>query len=175
MRRFLWRFMGALALRPATYEEVEADPRSFPQALLVVVLSGLAAGVPYLEGMEVRGAIAGLIAVLAGWLGWSWLAFHIGVRWLPGKNTRADWGQLLRTTGFAASPGILRVAGVMPEARDPLLWLTSAWMLLAFVIAVRQALDYEETWRAVVVCLAGWVVYVTLLIVLPQACGLIAQ
>lgn len=68
MRKFLWRFMGALTLRPSTYEEVEADPRSFPQALLIVVLSELAAGVPYLEGMEVRGAIAELIAVLAFWL-----------------------------------------------------------------------------------------------------------
>jgi hypothetical protein len=172
MLRFLWRVVGALALRPAAYEEVEADRRSLPQALSVVMLSGLAAGVPDLEHTGVRGLLAGLTAVLVGWLCWSWLVFHIGARWLPGKNTQADWGQLLRTTGFAAAPGILRIAGVMPEARIPMLWLTSVWMLLAFVIAVRQALDYEETWRAVVVCLAGWVAYVTLLLVLPSACGL---
>jgi hypothetical protein len=164
--------MGSLALRPSTYEDVEADPRSLPQALLIVALSGVATGVPYFRGVGVSGILAGLFVVLAGWLCWSWLVYHIGVRWLPGKNTQADWGQLLRTTGFAASPGILRIGGVIPEARDPLLWLTSVWMLLAFVVAVRQALDYEQTWRAVAVCVAGWVVYVTLLLVLPHACGL---
>ena len=172
MSRFLWRFVGALALRPAVYEEVEADRQALPQALVVVVLSSLAAGVPYLEDLGIRGAIGGLTGALLGWLCWSWLAYHIGVRWLPEEGTRANWGELLRTTGFAASPGVLRIAGVLPEARDPLLWLTSVWMLLAFVMAVRQALDYEKIWRAIVVCLAGWIVYAGLLFVVPSACRL---
>ena len=31
-------------------------------------------------------------------------------------------------------------------------------MLIAMVIAVRQALDYANTWRAIGVCAIGWVV-----------------
>jgi hypothetical protein len=31
-------------------------------------------------------------------------------------------------------------------------------MLTAMVIAVRQALDYKSTLRAVVVCLIGWII-----------------
>ena len=34
--------------------------------------------------------------------------------------------------------------------------IASAWMLLAMIVAVRQALDYRSTARAVVVCVVGW-------------------
>jgi hypothetical protein len=33
------------------------------------------------------------------------------------------------------------------------------WTLVAFVLAVRQALDYANTWRAVFVCVISWPVY----------------
>jgi hypothetical protein len=32
------------------------------------------------------------------------------------------------------------------------------WMLVAMIIAVRQALDYKSTWRAVGVCFIGWLI-----------------
>jgi hypothetical protein len=35
-------------------------------------------------------------------------------------------------------------------------------MLAAFIVAVRQALDYDSTWRAVGVCLIGWIIYAVL-------------
>ena len=37
------------------------------------------------------------------------------------------------------------------------------WMLAAFVVAVRQALDYTSTGRAVGVCLIGWIVNAAIL------------
>lgn len=172
MGRFFRRFLGALALLPYVYEEVEADPRAFPQALVIVVLSSIATGIAYLGDAGVRGLLAGLAIGLLGWFVWAWLAYYIGVRFLPEPATEADWGQLLRTTGFAAAPGVLRVFAVLPEARDAILILTSVWMMIGFVLAVRQALDYEETWRAVVVCLAGGVVYGGLLFAVPRACRL---
>jgi len=36
------------------------------------------------------------------------------------------------------------------------------WMLAAMVIAVRQALDYKSTWRAVGVCIIGWIIQIAL-------------
>jgi hypothetical protein len=38
------------------------------------------------------------------------------------------------------------------------------WMLAAMVMAVRQALDYTSTVRAVAVCVFGWVLAVTLVL-----------
>jgi hypothetical protein len=38
-------------------------------------------------------------------------------------------------------------------------------MLLAMIVAVRQALDYKSTGRAVVVCAIGWVLSILLTII----------
>lgn len=170
--RFLRRFLGALALLPFVYEEVEADHRAMPQALAIVALSSIATGFAYFEESGWRGVLGGLMGALLGWLVWAWLTYYIGTHLLPEPQTRADWGQLLRTTGFAAAPGIFRVFGAVPEIRDAILALTALWMLIGFVLAVRQALDYRKTWRAVVVCLGGGIVYVGLLFLIPRACRL---
>ena len=45
-------------------------------------------------------------------------------------------------------------------------------MLVAMVIAVRQALDYTSTLRAVGVCLIGWLVQVVILILAAPLIGL---
>jgi hypothetical protein len=80
---------------------------------------------------------------------------------VPGLRTEADWGQLLRTIGFSSAPGILRVIGVFlpgPTWVGLMFLVVATWMLIAMVIAVRQALDYERTTRALVVCALGWVI-----------------
>jgi hypothetical protein len=172
MSKFIRRFLGAMALLPYVYEEVEADHRALPQALAVVVLSSLASGVAYWPDVGTPGVVVGGAAAILGWLVWTWLVYHIGTRWLPGEATRADWGELLRTTGFATAPGVFRVLVPLTEARTAVLVFTAAWMLVCFVLAVRQALDYRTTWRALVVCLAGWVIYAGLLFIAPRACEL---
>jgi hypothetical protein len=73
-------------------------------------------------------------------------------------------GELLRTIGFASSPGLLRVLGIIPILGALIGLIVSVWMLVAFVIAVRQALDYKSTGRAVAVCLIGFVVYFVIMI-----------
>ncbi|MCI0656146.1 MAG: hypothetical protein L0170_03645, partial [Acidobacteria bacterium] len=100
---------------------------------------------------------------LIGWLVWAWLTWFIGAKILPTKETHADLGQLLRTTGFAASPGVLRILALVTPAAPAILLLAHLWMLAAFVVAVRQALDYSSTWRALAVCFLGWIVYITAL------------
>ena len=49
----------------------------------------------------------------------------------------------------------------------PLILLAvSVWMLVAMVIAVRQALDFTSTGRAVMVCAAGWVIILITIVLL---------
>ncbi len=70
----------------------------------------------------------------------------------------------MRTTGFSASPGLLRVLGVIPFFGGLIILAVSIWMLIAMIIAVRQALDYKSTGRAVGVCLIGWFVFVVIVL-----------
>ena len=90
---------------------------------------------------------------------------------MPQPQTRSNVGELLRTIGFAATPGCLRVFGILPEATIPVFLLSAIWMLAAMVVAVRQALDYESTARAIAVCGLGWVLATAIAIVLGLAFG----
>lgn len=161
MRRFFQRLIGAALLDSSIYEEVEADRSAFSQAMAVVVLSSLATGI----GMGARSGVGGLLAssltALIGWFFWAWLTYFIGTRLLPTPETSSSWGELLRTTGFSASPGILRLLSIVPVigANYYLIVGVYIWMLAAFVVGVRQALDYRSTWRAVIVCLTGWLIW----------------
>ena len=166
MASFAERVIGAAKLDVHTYEEVEADTTAFGQAMGVVVLSSLAAGIGMIGREGAPGLLAGTIAALVGWFIWAGLTYFIGTRILPMPQTHADWGQLLRTTGFASSPGILRILGVVPVLGGLVFLVAGVWMLIAFVIAVRQALDYTSTGRAIGVCLIGWVVNVVIFVIL---------
>jgi hypothetical protein len=159
---FIERMLGAAKLDPRVYEEIEADRTATPQALAVVVLASVAGGISMGEG--VRGLVFGTVAGLVGWAIWAWLIYFIGSRWLPEPDTRADMGELLRTIGFATSPGILRVAGLVPLIGPIVFVVASVWTLAAVVVAVRQALDYRSTGRAIGVCLIGWLVQVAILV-----------
>jgi hypothetical protein len=157
MATFAERMIGAAKLDVNIYEEVEADTTALGQAMAVVILSSLAAGMSLSGRLQPLSMLTGTLAGLIGWFIWAGLTYFIGARILPTPQTRADWGQLLRVTGFAASPGILRFLGFLPMLGPVINFITGLWMLAAFVVAVRQALDYTSTWRAVGVCLIGWV------------------
>ena len=170
---FLQRLVGAAALDAAIYEEVEADERATMQAAAVVLLSSAAAGIGAI-GFDGRAladiAFVSSVALLA-WAAWALVIFEIGVRVMPQPQTRSNVGELLRTIGFATAPGCLRVLGVLPGVTIPVFAVTAVWMLAAMVVAVRQALDYESTARAVAVCGLGWVLATTIAIVLGLAFG----
>ena len=152
--------IGAAKLDARIYEEVEADSNATRQAVGVVLLSSLAGGL----GSVTLGAggLASVAAALLSWVTWAFLTYLIGTRLLPEPQTQADMGQMLRTLGFAQSPGVLRIFGSLPGVGPFVLGVVSVWMLVAMVIAVRQALDYASTWRAVVVCLVAWAAVIIL-------------
>ena len=156
---FVMRLIGAMALDPVTYEEVEADTAATGQALLVVVLSSVGAGIGA-RGLG-SGSLPSMVFIsalsLIAWAVWAMLTYQIGVKLMPEADTRADVGQLLRTTGFSAAPGMLRIFGMVPGAAIPAFAITAVWMLVAMVVGVRQALDYRSTARAIAVCGLGWI------------------
>jgi hypothetical protein len=152
------RLIGALALDPAIYEEVEADPRATGQAFLVVLMSSVSAGIGAFgwgDGSVRRILFISSLALMS-WAAWALLTFAIGTKVMPDPQTRSNVGELLRTIGFASAPGILRVFGIVPGATIPAFAITAIWMLCAMVVAVRQALDFTSTARAIAVCAIGW-------------------
>lgn len=170
---FVMRLIGALAIDPVTYEEVEMDRSATGQAMLVVVLSSVGAGIGA-RGLG-SGSLQSMVFIsavsLIAWASWALLTYQIGVRLLPEPDTRSDVGELMRTIGFSAAPGMLRVFGIVPGAAIPAFAITAVWMLVAMVVAVRQALDYRSTARAVAVCGIGWALAIAIAVGLGLVFG----
>ena len=152
---FVQRLIGAAMLDRATYEEVEADRTATPQALAVVVFSSVAAAI---GAQGTNGGAATLaffasasVMALLAWATWALVTFEVGARLLPTPDTRVDPGELLRTLGFAATPGLIQVFGVFPGAKVPAFVIAIVWAFAASVVAVRQALDYTSSARALAV------------------------
>lgn len=171
---FWHRVLRAARLEAALYEEVEADETSMLQAMAVVLLSSVAAGLATYDAAGLTGLIGGTAASLISWYVWAYVTYLIGTRLLPGPNTSATHGELLRTLGFSSAPGLIRGFGVYAPLAAPLMLASAIWMLMAMVVAVRQALDYDSTWRAIGVCLVGWLLHAMMLVVTLYAISLLA-
>lgn len=164
MSSFVERIIGAAKLDPNTYEDVESDSTATTQAMIVVVVSALAGGIGAFADNGGKGFFSMTLATLLGWYAWAFTTWLIGTKLLPESQTRSDVGELLRTTGFSASPGILRVFGGIPVLGPLINFGTALWMLAAMAIAVKHALDYTTTRRAVAVCLLGFLAYLVVVI-----------
>jgi len=171
MQNYIDRIVRAAKLDINLYEEVEADKGAMGQAVGVVVLSSIAAGIGSIGTIGVKGIIIGAITALIAWYVWAYMTYFIGAKILPEPQTKADHGELLRTIGFSSSPGLIRVLAIIPGISGIIFAIASIWMLIAMVIAVRQALDYQSTLRAVGVCIIGWVIQAIILMILFAALG----
>lgn len=158
MNSYVNRMVRAAKLDAGLYEEVEADTTAMGQAMGVVLISSVAAGIGTFGHGGFAGLVLGMLAAFGGWFLWAFLTYIIGTRVLPTPETQTNYGELLRTIGFSSSPGIIRILGIIPGLTGLIFFIAGVWMLIAMVIAVRQALDYRRTMRAVGVCLIGWIV-----------------
>ena len=153
------RMMGAAKLDTAIFEEVEADTSATQQALVVVVLVAIATGIGNFGSGGPVGLVAGIAAGIVLWALWAWITYFVGTTLFKTAETEANWGQLARTLGFAQSPGVLKVFGFIPVLGPLVFAIASIWQLVAMVIAIRQALDYTSTWRAIGVAVVGFIPY----------------
>ena len=154
--------IGAARLRPEIYEEVEADTSATLQAMAVVVLVALATGIGNLGSGSYIGLLVGIVISIVGWAMWAWVTYLVGTSIFRTPETQANWGQLARTLGYAQSPGVLKIFGVVPVVGPVVFALVSIWQLVAMVIAIRQALDYTSTLRAIGVAVVGFIAYAVL-------------
>jgi len=166
-KSFAQRMLGAAMLNIETYEEVEHDLDATAQAAGVVVIVAVCAAIGG-AGHGGGGIIGRPIAQLLGWLVWSGVTFFIGTRMFKGTAT---WGELLRTIGFAQSPGVLFLAAGVPLLGGLVSAVASVWMLIAGLIAIRQALDVS-TGQALITAFLGWLAGVAVGFVLAIVFGI---
>ena len=145
------RMKGAAMLDVATYEEVEHDEKATGQAAIVVIIVAVCSAI----GAVWRGGpsiIVAPVGAILGWLLWAAVTYIIGGKLLGGTAT---WGELLRTLGFAQAPGVLMIFGIIPLLGGVVRLVVALWLLVAGVVAIRQALDFS-TGKAIATAILGW-------------------
>ena len=166
-RGIVARAMGAAMLDVDTYEEVEADATATPQAAMVV-LAVAVAGAIGASGTCSSGIAGAVLNAFLGWLLWAGVTNVVGTRLLGGT---ADWGELLRTLGFAQAPGVLLVLGVIPLLGFFVGLGVTWWTPVTGLVAIRQALDFG-TGKALITALISMVVVVVAGAILGAVLGI---
>ena len=157
------RVVGALKLDANTFEDIERDPTAMGQAVGIIALSALATNLGAIWRLGFGTMLFGVCAALVGYLLWSIVVWAVGTKVMPDPATKADFAETFRTIAFAASPGLIGVITIIPFLGTivfflltPIVWI---WSMIAMVVAVRQVLDYSDTFKAVIVVLIGFAVY----------------
>ncbi|HXW08255.1 MAG TPA: YIP1 family protein [Vicinamibacterales bacterium] len=158
MASFGERVVGAMTLNAKTFEEVEHDPTAMGQAVGVIVLAAVAAGLGNIWYGGLTGIVWGVLTSLISYAAWAVIIWLVGTKVMPDPGTKADFPETFRVIGFAASPGLLGIVTIIPLLGWLLMFLIWLWMIAAMVIAVREVLDYTNTGKAVVVVLIGFLV-----------------
>ena len=161
------RMIGAAFFNRQTYEEIEADQGALGQAVavvLLVTLCGIIGGAigGLLQGSAILGLILGIVGGLVfgivRWALWVTVMYMVGGKMLRTSDTETSWTELGRVMGFAYTPGILSVLAFIPVIGALFPFIGFCWTLAAVTVAVRQAMDFESTGRAIVVVLISAVV-----------------
>ena len=170
------RMIGAALFNRQTYEEIEADQGALGQAVavvLLVTLCGIVGGIIgglLGEASAVRiivGAIGGLVFGVIRWALWVTVMYWVGGKMLRTSNTETSWSEMGRVMGFAYTPGVLSVFSFIPGIGGLFPFIGFCWTLAAVIVAVRQALDFESTGRAIgAVLLSGVIGFIPWIIVL---------
>jgi len=170
------RVIRAVRLDKALYEEVESDTSLNQEALIVVIIAALLSGIGSFLGalvggrgigQAILGLVVGIVMAVVGYYIWAFVTYFVGKSLFQGT---ADYGELLRTLGYAFAPTALGVLSFIPCAGPILAVLGFIWSLVCGVVAVREALDFDTT-KAVLTVLIGWIVWVLVSAIIGMTLG----
>ena len=159
---YFQRLKKAIFLDVAFYEEVEKDKKFNDQAMMTVVLVSVVQGF-MIAGFAPIALVQGILGSLIRFLIWAFFISFVGTRILPEPETESNTGELIRTLGFAYAPGLLVVFKIFPIISSFIDPVVTILQLAAMTIAVRQALDFNSTVRAVGVCIVAFILMIVAL------------
>jgi hypothetical protein len=158
MASFQDRVIGAMKLQASTYAEIEHDVTAIGQAAAVVGAVALARGIALVGSLGITYFVMTIVMAFIAWVVGSAVLWAVGTRVIPGKNTQADLQQVMRVVGFAMAPGLFGILLIIPFLGLLIGLIVAIWQIVALVIAVKQAFEYDDIVKAVIVCLIAWAV-----------------
>jgi hypothetical protein len=158
MKLYLNRIFRAAKLDTGLYDEVMEDQKAMFQATMTVFIYSMAAAYGSFARSGSAGINFGMITTLFGWYVWAFSTYFISVRLIPGAQTIPDRKSMLRGLGFASSPGLIRILGLVPGLSGITFLAVTVWMIAAAAVAIKQALHFESIYRAAGISVIAWVI-----------------
>jgi hypothetical protein len=160
---FFRQIVRATVLDERFYEELAGRAAAargavLRRGLLVVLLSGLAAGLGMWGRLGPVRMVWFALIELGGWFVWAVLMYLIGTKLLPRPGMSVDVSTFFGVVGFSSAPGILRILGLIPRIDVVFFFVALVWMLMAAIAAVKAVFRYTGIWQAVAVVVIGWVI-----------------
>lgn len=173
MATFGERMIGAMKLDANTFEEIERDPAALGQAVTVIVIAAVSSGIGNIWRIGVTPIVGGVIGTLIAYLIWTGIVFLVATKVMPAPGTKSDFKEALRVLGFAAAPGVFYILAIIPFLGPIIGFFVWVWTLIVMVVAVRQAFDYTDTFKALLVCVIGFIGFIIayMVIALPLMGG----
>ena len=153
----LERIVRAIRLDWTVFREIAKDPGAMKEAAIIVVvvtfLSAIGSGIAS-SNFVVGFLVSWAAEILIGWIGWAIITYLVGTVVFKGKT---DIAEMMRVLGYAKTPVLLGLFSFVPCVG----WLIAlaGWVLslIAGVLAVREAMDFD-TGNAIITVVISWMV-----------------
>ena len=168
---FIKRIVDTLLLRSRVYAEAEIYSSALLQALFIPFLIAIIRGVT-VTGYDPENVIEsynsindlwifliGVIAQMTIWILWTFGCYFIGINLLSTSSKHASFGELSRATGFAQTPNLVILLGLLPFFDlNTMLLIGSIWWFMAMMVAIKYVLKYESLYNTIFLTLAGFLI-----------------
>jgi hypothetical protein len=149
--------MRAIRLDATVFQEIARDENAMSEAAIIVtvvtLLSAIGTGIAS-GNFIVTLIVSWLMSIIVGWIGWAILTYFIGTALFKGDTSIPE---MMRVLGYATAPQLLGIFGFIPCVG----WLAALagaiLALIAGVIAVREAMEFE-TGQAILTVLLAWII-----------------
>ena len=95
------------------YNEMKVKNDAISQALIVIVISSIAAGIGSVSSIGIKGVFVGSIGALIDWFIWAYIVYFICLKIINKNEISISQGEFLKIAGFSSGPGIIKILGVI--------------------------------------------------------------
>jgi len=163
------RIFRAIRLDWTVFKEIAEDESAMSQAAIIVAVVTFLSSIGTAIGVLIAGQAFGravlsfffdwiINGILVGWVGWAIITYFVGTAMFQGKT---DISEMMRVLGYASAPKLLGLLGFIPCVG----WIfaLAGWLLslIAAVIAIREAMEFETS-QAIVTAVIGAIVAIVI-------------
>ncbi len=167
------RILRAIRLDWTVFREIAVDQSATMEAGIIVVvasfLSSIGTGIAA-DRFFLAFIVSWLLSVLVGWIGWAIITYFVGTKMFQGKT---DIPEMMRVLGYASAPNLLGIFRWIPCVGWIIALAGGILSLIAGVLAIREAMEFDTT-NAIVTVVISWIIafVITLVISLPVIGGM---